>query len=82
MAHPTEALRFAVTLVGPSRPLVGDKSCQPGRKTGTAKRGISRRVELIPCPEPLSRVRYPVPPITRSPAAGSIAVSQVNGTTT
>ena len=52
-------------LVGLSWPLVADKSCQPSRKTGTAKRETSRRVELIRCPEPLSRMRYTVPPITR-----------------
>ena len=65
VARTAEALRVAVTLLDLSRPLVGDKSCQPSRKTGTTKRGTSRRVEFIRCPEPLSGVCYTVPPITR-----------------
>ena len=82
MARTAEALRVAVTPVGLSRPLVGDKACEPSNKTRTAKRGTSRRGEFIRCPEPLSRMRYTVPSITYSPAEGSIAGSQVNGTTT
>ena len=60
MARTAEARCVAVTLVGPSRPLVSDQACQPSRKTGTAQRGTSRRVELIRCPEPLSQMRYTV----------------------
>jgi len=56
VARPADGPRFAVTRFGVSPLFDGNKPCEPREKTGTDGRLSSRGFEVIPCPEPLSRV--------------------------